>query len=394
MTRSAGSTRWCTTRSRCRRSRIWWPWTWTPSAALRRERGGGPAPDQAVRPALWRPARGSVVMINSMVVRFSQRRMGPYKLAKAALLAMAQSLATELGPQGIRVNSVAPGHIWGDSLKWYFGYLARKRGVDIQQIYDETAAGTDLRRLPEPDEIADAVVFLASPHGPRDHRPVPGRQLRRVPPLSAVGTASATCTRRRARLTGLVGLRGRRLHRRPRRAARVVRAGRGADPARGEGDPGPCCAGRWWHGCSARRAGVASGACAAVRIERPVFVTGLPRTGTTALHRLLAADPAHQGLELWLAEAPQPRPPRSSWAERSGLPAHPGGLRPAPRGASRVHGGALHRGRPGGGVLAAAAAVDAFGLLRVPGAPAGVLGVAARTRTGPPPTCGTGATCS
>jgi len=108
-------------------------------------------------------SRGSVVMINSMVVRFSQRRMGPYKLAKAALLAMAQSLATELGPQGIRVNSVAPGHIWGDSLQWYFGYLAGKRGVDVQQIYDETAAGIDLGRLPEPDEIADAVVFLASP---------------------------------------------------------------------------------------------------------------------------------------------------------------------------------------------------------------------------------------
>jgi NAD(P)-dependent dehydrogenase (short-subunit alcohol dehydrogenase family) len=105
---------------------------------------------------------GSVVMINSMVVRYSQRTMGPYKMAKAALLAMAQSLATELGPQGIRVNSVAPGHIWGDSLKWYFGYLAKKRGVDAQQIYDETAAAIDLGKLPEPDEIADAVVFLAS----------------------------------------------------------------------------------------------------------------------------------------------------------------------------------------------------------------------------------------
>jgi len=108
-------------------------------------------------------SRGSVVMVNSMVVRFSQRRMGPYKLTKAALLAMAQSLATELGPRGIRVNSVAPGHIWGDSLKWYFSYQAHKRGVEIQQIYDETAAGIDLGRLPEPDEIADAVVFLASP---------------------------------------------------------------------------------------------------------------------------------------------------------------------------------------------------------------------------------------
>jgi NAD(P)-dependent dehydrogenase (short-subunit alcohol dehydrogenase family) len=107
-------------------------------------------------------SKGSVVMINSMVVRFSQRTMGPYKLAKAALLALAQSLATELGPQGIRVNSVAPGHIWGDSLKWYFGYLAKKRGVTVEEVYAETAAPLDLGRLPEPDEIADAVVFLSS----------------------------------------------------------------------------------------------------------------------------------------------------------------------------------------------------------------------------------------
>jgi hypothetical protein len=48
-------------------------------------------------------------------------------------------------------------------------------------------------------------------------------------------------------------------------------------------------------------------------VQRPIFVTGLPRTGTTALHRLLTADPLHQGLEMWLAEFPQPRPPRETW---------------------------------------------------------------------------------
>src|SRR5271168_5126363 len=37
-----------------------------------------------------------------------------------------------------------------------------------------------------------------------------------------------------------------------------------------------------------------------VAVERPIFVTGLPRTGTTILHRLLGADPVHQGLHLWL----------------------------------------------------------------------------------------------
>jgi hypothetical protein len=55
-----------------------------------------------------------------------------------------------------------------------------------------------------------------------------------------------------------------------------------------------------------------------VRLDRPIFVTGLPRTGTTALHRLLCGDPAHQGLEYWLAETPQPRPPRGTWPSNPG----------------------------------------------------------------------------
>lgn len=54
---------------------------------------------------------------------------------------------------------------------------------------------------------------------------------------------------------------------------------------------------------------------AVVQITAPIFVTGLPRTGTTALHRLLCGDPRHQGLELWLAEFPQPRPPRETWPQ-------------------------------------------------------------------------------
>jgi hypothetical protein len=52
----------------------------------------------------------------------------------------------------------------------------------------------------------------------------------------------------------------------------------------------------------------------AVGIDKPIVITGLSRTGSTALHRLLAADPAHQGLEVWLARVPQPRPPRETWA--------------------------------------------------------------------------------
>ena len=107
--------------------------------------------------------QGTVVMINSSVLRHSSQPYGAYKMTKASLLALAQCLATELGPQGIRVNSVAPGWIWAETLQNYFGYLAHKRGVDAQIVYDEIAATIDLRRLPVPDEIADAVVFMASP---------------------------------------------------------------------------------------------------------------------------------------------------------------------------------------------------------------------------------------
>jgi hypothetical protein len=45
----------------------------------------------------------------------------------------------------------------------------------------------------------------------------------------------------------------------------------------------------------------------------PVVITGVPRTGTTALHRLLAVDPRFQGLQTWLLDSPMPRPPMETW---------------------------------------------------------------------------------
>jgi hypothetical protein len=48
-------------------------------------------------------------------------------------------------------------------------------------------------------------------------------------------------------------------------------------------------------------------------IRRPLFILGLPRSGTTALHWLLAQDPANQALDYWIASSPRPRPPRETW---------------------------------------------------------------------------------
>ncbi|HNM86076.1 MAG: SDR family oxidoreductase [Mycobacterium sp.] len=116
---------------------------------------------QGFTPALAE-SKGSVVNVNSMVVRHSQAKYGAYKMAKSALLAMSQTLATELGEQGIRVNSVLPGYIWGGTLKSYFEHQAGKYGTTVDEIYKASAAGSDLKRLPTEDEVASAILFMAS----------------------------------------------------------------------------------------------------------------------------------------------------------------------------------------------------------------------------------------
>ena len=117
---------------------------------------------QAVIPRMREQGSGSIVFINSMTIRNPGVKLGAYSATKAALLLMARTLARELGEYGIRVNTVVPGYIWGPNLKWYFRHLAEKDGRTVEQIYHEVAAETALRKLPTPEEIADAVVFFAS----------------------------------------------------------------------------------------------------------------------------------------------------------------------------------------------------------------------------------------
>lgn len=117
---------------------------------------------RAVVPHMKAAGRGSVVMVNSMSVRIIEPRHGGYAASKGALMTAAQVLARELGPHGIRVNSVVPGYIWGPSLERYFAQLARERGVSPEEVYGTVAAHTALGKIPTSEEIAGAVVFFAS----------------------------------------------------------------------------------------------------------------------------------------------------------------------------------------------------------------------------------------
>ncbi|MEO5651260.1 MAG: SDR family oxidoreductase [Marmoricola sp.] len=106
--------------------------------------------------------KGSIIMVNSAVLRQSQPEFGGYKLSKGTLVHLASSLATELGPRGIRVNSIAPSWIYEDVNKAYFDWMAAERGITHEEVYREIADKTDLKRLATPEEVARAALFLAS----------------------------------------------------------------------------------------------------------------------------------------------------------------------------------------------------------------------------------------
>jgi NAD(P)-dependent dehydrogenase (short-subunit alcohol dehydrogenase family) len=105
---------------------------------------------------------GSIIMVNSCVVYQSQPEYSGYKLSKGALKHLASSLANELGPRGIRVNSIAPSYIYEDVNRGYFDFLGAVEEKTHEQVYAEKAAPTDLKRLASSEEVARATLFLAS----------------------------------------------------------------------------------------------------------------------------------------------------------------------------------------------------------------------------------------
>jgi NAD(P)-dependent dehydrogenase (short-subunit alcohol dehydrogenase family) len=115
-----------------------------------------------VIPIMKKQGSGSIIMTNSMSMRIILERYGAYAASKAALLAATQTLAKELGPYGIRVNSIVPGYIWGSRLEGYFQRIADQQGKTPKQVYDEVASQIALRKIPHSEEIVGAVVFFAS----------------------------------------------------------------------------------------------------------------------------------------------------------------------------------------------------------------------------------------
>jgi NAD(P)-dependent dehydrogenase (short-subunit alcohol dehydrogenase family) len=105
---------------------------------------------------------GSIVFINTMGVQTSSPRQGAYTASKAALLSVAQVLAKELGPQHIRVNSVAPGWMLGPPVKGLLEATSKRLGSSYQEEYDKIASDIPLGFIPTDADCAEVVVFAAS----------------------------------------------------------------------------------------------------------------------------------------------------------------------------------------------------------------------------------------
>jgi NAD(P)-dependent dehydrogenase (short-subunit alcohol dehydrogenase family) len=109
-----------------------------------------------VLPGMAERGGGSVIIISSIGGLRGSTNLGAYAISKAADMQLARNLACEWGPAKIRVNTIAPGLIRTDFARalWENPELEQRRSRD-----------TPLLRIGEPDEIAGAAVFLASPAG-------------------------------------------------------------------------------------------------------------------------------------------------------------------------------------------------------------------------------------
>ncbi|ATQ41316.1 SDR family NAD(P)-dependent oxidoreductase [Caulobacter mirabilis] len=99
---------------------------------------------------------GAVIIVSSIGGLRGNAVIGAYNISKAADFQLARNLAHEYGPHGIRVNCIAPGLIKTDFAKALW---------DNPETLRRSTEGVPLRRIGEPDEIAGAAVFLASPAG-------------------------------------------------------------------------------------------------------------------------------------------------------------------------------------------------------------------------------------
>lgn len=108
---------------------------------------------------------GSIVNMSSSAGRFGYAYRTPYAAAKWGVIGFTQSLAKELGPANIRVNAILPGIIKGPRMEGVIRDRAAQVGVAYDAMERQYLDRISLRRMTDPEDVANMVLTLVSPAG-------------------------------------------------------------------------------------------------------------------------------------------------------------------------------------------------------------------------------------
>ena len=124
-------------------------------------------------PHLRRSTNASIVNVSSLAGRHGFPLRTPYAAAKWGVIGLTRSLAMELGADGIRVNALLPGIVAGDRQQRVLEAKAKARGISFAEMEKLAFSYTSIREYVTPQQLADLVVFVASPRA----RTVSGQSL-------------------------------------------------------------------------------------------------------------------------------------------------------------------------------------------------------------------------
>ncbi|WP_033289280.1 SDR family NAD(P)-dependent oxidoreductase [Amycolatopsis jejuensis] len=118
---------------------------------------------RAVLPGMRAARTGAIVNVASTLGLAALPEYGAYVVSKHAVVGLTRLLSQELAPSGIRVNAVAPGYVVTDMGLAEQAMVAQSSGVTIDEAAESIAGSIPIGRLGVPDDVAEAVTWLAGP---------------------------------------------------------------------------------------------------------------------------------------------------------------------------------------------------------------------------------------
>lgn len=108
-------------------------------------------------------SEGAMICMSSVAGRLGYAFRTPYSASKWAVIGLVESLARELGPDGVRVNAILPGIIRGERIERVISARADALGLPYEEMEQRFLQLISLRRMTEPEDVAAMALFLGSP---------------------------------------------------------------------------------------------------------------------------------------------------------------------------------------------------------------------------------------